>query len=127
MKRQQEDTRRAVEEVPLLTEIVAHDETAVAPGPADAEKALAADIERVMLVRLVPEVNKQIASLRAELEKGLRRSVREAPEIDGTIAIPTSLEVGSFAKVRVVSALGPDCTALHVEPELVDVTQGLRS
>ena len=80
MKRQQEDTRRAVEEVPLLTEIVAHDETAVAPGPADAEKALAADIERVMLVRLVPEVNKQIASLRSELEKGLRRSVREAVE-----------------------------------------------
>ena len=60
-------------------------------------------------------------------EVGVGRSVREAPEIDGTIAIPTSLEVGSFAKVRVVSALGPDCTALHVEPELVDVTQGLRS
>ena len=62
-----------------------------------------------------------------EDEVGVGRSVREAPEIDGTIAIPTSLEVGSFAKVRVVSALGPDCTALHVEPELVDVTQGLRS
>ena len=80
MKRQQEDTRRAGEEVPLLTEIVAHDETAAAPGTADAEKALAEDIERVLLVRLVPEVNKQIASLRSELEKGLRRSVREAVE-----------------------------------------------
>ncbi len=80
MKRQQEDTRRAGEEVPLLTEIVAHDETAAAPAKADAEKALAADIERLLLVRLVPEVNRHVASLRAELEKGLRRSVREAVE-----------------------------------------------
>lgn len=80
MKRQQEDSRRAGEEVPLLTEIVAHDEAAVAPEAADAEKTLAADIERVLLVRLVPEVNRQIASLRSELEKGLRRSVRDAVE-----------------------------------------------
>ncbi len=65
-------------------------------------------------------------------EVGVGRSVREAPEIDGTIAIPTSLAVGTFAKVRVVSALGPDCTAelvdsRRVDTELVDVTQGLRS
>jgi hypothetical protein len=80
MKRQQEDSRRAGEEVPLLTEIVAQDETAAAPEAANAEKALAADIERVLLVRLVPVVNKQIASLRSELEKGLRRSVRDAVE-----------------------------------------------
>ena len=80
MKRQQEDSRRAGEEVPLLTEIVAHDETAAAPEAADAEKALASDIERALLVRLVPEVNKHIASLRSELEKGLRRSVRDAVE-----------------------------------------------
>ena len=66
--------------MPLLTEIVAHDETAAVPGAADPDKALAAGIERVLLVRLVPEVNKQIASLRSELEKGLRRSVREAVE-----------------------------------------------
>jgi hypothetical protein len=80
MKRQQEDSRRAGEEVPLLTEIVAHDEKAAAPEAARAEKTLAADIERVLLVRLVPEVNRHIASLRSELEKGLRRSVREAVE-----------------------------------------------
>jgi ribosomal protein S12 methylthiotransferase len=65
-------------------------------------------------------------------EVGVGRSVREAPEIDGTIAVPTSLAVGTFAKVRVVSALGPDCTAelvdaVSVGSELVDVTQGLRS
>ena len=38
------------------------------------------DIERVLVVRLIPELNKQIASLRSELEKQLRRSVREAVE-----------------------------------------------
>ena len=80
IKRQQEDTQRAVEEVPLLTEIVAHDAVAAAPEPVHAEKALAGDIERVLVVRLIPELNKQIAGLRSELEKELRRSVREAVE-----------------------------------------------
>jgi predicted DNA-binding protein len=80
MKRQQEDSQRAVEEVPLLTEIVAHDAVASTPEAVHAEKALAADIERVLVVRLVPELNKQIAGLRSELEKELRRSVREAVE-----------------------------------------------
>ena len=80
MKRQQEDSRRAGEEVPLLTEIVAHDGTAATSEAENAEKALAEDIERALLVRLVPEVNRQVASLRAELEKGLRRSVRDAVE-----------------------------------------------
>jgi hypothetical protein len=79
MKRQQEDSMRAVEEVPLLTDVVAHD-AAAAPEALDADKALAADIERVLVVRLIPEINKQIATLRSELEKELRRSVREAVE-----------------------------------------------
>ena len=78
MRRQQEDTQRAVEEVPLLTEIVAQD--AAEPEAVHAEKALAADIERVLVVRLIPELNKQFAGLRAELEKELRISVREAVE-----------------------------------------------
>ena len=79
MKRQQEDSLRAVEEVPLLTEIVEHDPAAAAASRAR-DKALAADIERVLVVRLIPELNKQIAGLRSELEKELRRSVREAVE-----------------------------------------------
>lgn len=79
MKRQQEDTLRAVEEVPLLTEIVEHDPAATAASAAR-DEALAADIERVLVVRLIPELNKQIAGLRSELEKQLRRSVREAVE-----------------------------------------------
>ena len=79
MKRQQEDSQRAIEEVPLLTEIVAHD-AAATPAAANADKALASDIERVLLVRLIPELNKQIAGLRSELEKEMRRSVRDAIE-----------------------------------------------
>ena len=80
IRRQQEDTRRAVEEVPLLTEIVEHEADAAAAEALPGEKTLAADIERVLVVRLVPELNKQIAALRTELEKELRRSVREAVE-----------------------------------------------
>jgi len=80
MKRQQEESQRAVEEVPLLTELVGHAQSAQAPAALREEETLAADIERVLVVRLVPELNKQIAALRAELEKELRRSVREAVE-----------------------------------------------
>ena len=80
IRRQQEDSRRAVEEVPLLTEIVEHEAGEAPAGALPGEKTLAADIERVLVVRLVPELNKQIAALRTELEKELRRSVREAVE-----------------------------------------------
>jgi hypothetical protein len=80
MKRQKEETQRVVEEVPLLTEIVAHEATPERPAVGRDDEALAADIERVLVVRLVPELNKQLAALRAELEKELRRSVREAVE-----------------------------------------------
>lgn len=78
-KRAQEDSIRAVEEVPLLTEIVEHD-TAAEAAAAARDEALATDIERVLVVRLIPELNRQIAALRTELEKQLRRSVREAVE-----------------------------------------------
>ena len=79
IKRQQDDQLRAVEEVPLLTEVVEQD-PAAAKASAARDEALAADIERVLVVRLIPELNKQIAGLRSELEKELRRSVREAVE-----------------------------------------------
>ena len=82
IRRQQEDSLRAVEEVPLLTEVVEQDpaEAAAAAASAARDEALATDIERVLVVRLIPELNKQIAGLRSELEKQLRRSVREAVE-----------------------------------------------
>jgi ribosomal protein S12 methylthiotransferase len=53
---------------------------------------------------------------------GTARSYREAPEIDGVIAVPDSLEPGTFADVRIVDALGPDLVA---EPA-VPVPAGLR-
>lgn len=42
---------------------------------------------------------------------GIGRSYREAPEIDGIIHVPKSLEVGTFAKVLITESEGPDCTA----------------
>ncbi len=42
---------------------------------------------------------------------GEARSYREAPEIDGIVAVPHDLEVGSFAEVVVRGADGPDLVA----------------
>jgi ribosomal protein S12 methylthiotransferase len=42
---------------------------------------------------------------------GVARSPREAPEIDGVIAVPEALPVGAFAKVEVVGVAGPDLVA----------------
>jgi ribosomal protein S12 methylthiotransferase len=44
-------------------------------------------------------------------EPGVGRTHREAPEIDGVVHVPEHLAVGSFAKVEVASALGPDVAA----------------
>jgi ribosomal protein S12 methylthiotransferase len=41
-------------------------------------------------------------------EPGQARSHREAPEIDGIIAVPGHLPVGSWAELRVTGAMGPD-------------------
>lgn len=42
---------------------------------------------------------------------GTGRSHREAPEIDGVIAVPDDLEPASFATLEVTGALGPDLIA----------------
>jgi ribosomal protein S12 methylthiotransferase len=44
-------------------------------------------------------------------EPGIGRSFREAPEIDGIVAVPVDLPVGTFAEVTVTDALGPDLVA----------------
>jgi ribosomal protein S12 methylthiotransferase len=44
-------------------------------------------------------------------ERGVGRSHREAPEIDGVVLVPRSLEVGTFVSVTVTAALGPDLAA----------------
>ena len=43
---------------------------------------------------------------------GVGRTVREAPEIDGEVHIPTELAVGEFHTVRVIGAEGPDLHAV---------------
>ena len=47
--------------------------------------------------------------------RGVARSHREAPEIDGIIRVPGDLAVGSFATVRVIAAEGPDLVAVPVD------------
>jgi ribosomal protein S12 methylthiotransferase len=44
-------------------------------------------------------------------EPGVARSSREAPEIDGIIAVPATLPVGELSKVRITGAAGPDLDA----------------
>jgi len=47
-------------------------------------------------------------------EPGEARSHREAPEIDGIVEVPGDLEVGTFHRVLVTGALGPDLEATPV-------------
>ena len=42
---------------------------------------------------------------------GVARSVREAPEIDGIVEVPSALAIGTFHKVLVTEARGPDLVA----------------
>jgi ribosomal protein S12 methylthiotransferase len=44
-------------------------------------------------------------------EPGVGRTHREAPEIDGIVAIPSDLPAGTFAKVTITDAAGPDLEA----------------
>jgi ribosomal protein S12 methylthiotransferase len=47
-------------------------------------------------------------------EPGAGRSHREAPEIDGVISVPHHLEPGTFTRVEVTGAEGPDLVAVPV-------------
>jgi ribosomal protein S12 methylthiotransferase len=44
--------------------------------------------------------------------RGIGRSHREAPEIDGVVSVPDELAPGSFARLVVRAALGPDLEAV---------------
>ena len=46
-------------------------------------------------------------------EPGIARSFREAPEIDGVVQVPDSLEVGRFYTVTVEQVFGPDLIAVE--------------
>ena len=50
-------------------------------------------------------------------EPGIARSTREAPEIDGIVAVPVDLPVGEFSTVTIGGALGPDLMAEGVSGE----------
>ncbi len=45
---------------------------------------------------------------------GQGRSHREAPEIDGVVVVPASLEPGTFHRVQIVEAIGPDVVGVPV-------------
>lgn len=48
-------------------------------------------------------------------EPGIARSFREAPEIDGVVQVPDTLEVGRFHTVVVEQVFGPDLIAVPVD------------
>ena len=48
-------------------------------------------------------------------EPGIARSFREAPEIDGVVQVPETLEVGRFHTVVVEQVFGPDLIAVPAE------------
>ncbi len=43
--------------------------------------------------------------------KGVGRTHREAPEIDGVVHVPSDIAIGTFADLVITDALGPDLTA----------------
>jgi ribosomal protein S12 methylthiotransferase len=47
--------------------------------------------------------------------RGVGRSHREAPEIDGVIHVGQNVPVGEFAEIEIVDALGPDLVAAGVD------------
>lgn len=53
-------------------------------------------------------------------EPGVARSHREAPSIDGVIAVPRSLQVGMITDVEIADAFGPDLVAVGANLEADD-------
>jgi len=51
---------------------------------------------------------------------GVGRTHREAPEIDGIVHVAHDVEVGSFADVQIVDALGPDLVAAGFDLAALD-------
>jgi ribosomal protein S12 methylthiotransferase len=102
------------------------------------EGTYAADLDRVVPKALMVERMSELSELQDAITAsrrrdligaqvdvlvdgpGIARSHREAPEIDGVVRVPTDLAAGSFHRVQVVDAEGPDldAIALAVEPAL---------
>ncbi len=71
-------TQAEEEEVPLLTEIADPAAPASGAAPALDEEALTAHLERALVACLAPELDRRLTVLRADIEKELRRAVRNA-------------------------------------------------
>jgi ribosomal protein S12 methylthiotransferase len=100
------------------------------------EGTYAADLDRVVPKALMVERMSELSELQDAITAsrrrdligaqvdvlvdgpGIARSHREAPEIDGVVRVPTDLAAGSFHRVQIVDAEGPDldAIALAVEP-----------
>jgi ribosomal protein S12 methylthiotransferase len=88
---------------------------------ADLDGAVAAGLVAERLLELSELQDRITAVRRSDLigeivevlidEPGVGRSHREAPEIDGVIAVPEDLPVGGFAKMTITGAAGPDLEA----------------
>ena len=48
-------------------------------------------------------------------ERGIGRTHREAPSIDGVVHVSLDLEVGTFANVEISDAMGPDLLAVGAD------------
>jgi len=65
------------------------------------------EVQDVITARRRDELVGEVVDVLVD-EPGTGRSHREAPEIDGVIAVPGHLEVGMIAPVRITAAVGPD-------------------
>ena len=65
--------------------------------------------DRITAERRVALVGREVDVLVDE--PGVARSHREAPEIDGIVAVPDGWRVGSFVRAKVLAAAGPDLEA----------------
>ncbi len=91
---------------------------------ADLDDKIPSGLARERLAELVELQDRITAERRDDLigqtihvlvdRPGEARSHREAPEIDGIVTVPLSLDVGSFVSVEVINAEGPDLDARPV-------------
>ncbi|MER3453022.1 MAG: 30S ribosomal protein S12 methylthiotransferase RimO [Acidimicrobiia bacterium] len=66
-------------------------------------------VDRITAERRAALVGREVEVLVDE--PGVGRTWREAPEIDGVVQVPATLPVGSFTRVTVTGAAGPDLEA----------------
>lgn len=53
-------------------------------------------------------------------ERGIGRTHREAPSIDGVVHVSDDLEVGKFYEVTIADAMGPDLLAAGANTDAFD-------